>query len=242
MSVEQLQRHLVQRFSSQVNDDDIGYAYCRVNGYRDRSIRGRDLNGKLWRMSGVVLIEDDADGDRTYYGSFRRLPKEEGLRVQFRIGNYEFEEGTCTETARSEGNNLTGWSEIVLGTDQDIDEGAYESTDGSLKLLEEREQLDAAYNTDTTSRYAVKVRARSDETSGGWVNDKACCYLEEADDYRMAVRVFNRYLGPYGLTPTPTLADYVKPEFVEEEVPEPPGPPPTPPIAALGIGLVETDD
>ena len=53
------------------------------------------MEGKLFKISGVILAEDDQDGAHTVYGAMRRLPDEDDLEVQIRFGNLEFEEGSC---------------------------------------------------------------------------------------------------------------------------------------------------
>ena len=157
------------------------------------------------------MVEDDHDGVHAAFGAMKRLPDEDGLRVQFRFGNYEFEDGSCIQTARSENANIGGWIELTI--DEDKNKGFAEEVVNGLRLVQDREQLDENYNTDETSRYAVQVRARSDETSGGWKTERVCCYLNEVSKIEKAARIFDRYFGPEGATVTPAMNLYVEEEY-----------------------------
>ena len=111
---------VTRRFSSQFTSESVNYAWCRLQGYRERGDKRRDLEGKLYKISGVVLAEDDQDFSHTVYSTIKRLPDEEGLRVQYRFGNYEFEEGSCIQTARSQDANIGAWIEYDIDEDTGV--------------------------------------------------------------------------------------------------------------------------
>ena len=187
-------RQNIQRFSSQYTSDFVNYAWCRMNSYRERTDLRRDLIGKLWRVSGTIIVEDDQDDTTRVWAAFRRLPVqgEPNFEAQIRAGNREFEEGSCIETAESEAANLGGWEDLVIPSD-DEDYGTAEYTLNALRLVEEREEQDAIYNQDGLSRYGFIFRARSDD-SGGWAEERVCCYLNEINKYRAAARIFIRFM------------------------------------------------
>ena len=42
-----------------------------------------------------MLLEDERTEDHTLYAAFKNLPEEDGFKLRFMVGNFEFEDGTC---------------------------------------------------------------------------------------------------------------------------------------------------